>query len=73
MELTHEYHEYHGYRIPCYRIPYRMGDDPMIKRIDVYNWCVSQFGEVGVRWLLKGFYVYFRDETDLTWFLLKWG
>ena len=37
-------------------------------------WCVQQFGGwQSERCFLKGNYLYFKNEEDFTWFLLKWG
>jgi hypothetical protein len=37
-------------------------------------WCIENFGATGRRWnMVKQTDFYFRDERDLTMFLLKWS
>ena len=56
--------EYHGVRVKYSR------DN---KITDMINWCYEQFGRPSSRWLVKGNYIYFKNEEDFTWYLLKWG
>lgn len=37
------------------------------------NWCTEQFGVDLKRWFQLQNYIYFRNESDFTWYLLKWG
>ena len=37
------------------------------------NWCKTQFGKPGSRWFLKGDKFYFKDEKDMTMFILRWS
>ena len=36
-------------------------------------WCRDHFGEVGERWTLRGYTIFFYREEDLAFFLLRWG
>jgi hypothetical protein len=36
-------------------------------------WCRERFGRSGVRWFEKKDKFYFKDEKDLTMFLLMWS
>jgi hypothetical protein len=38
-----------------------------------FNWCVEYFGKEGVRWFEKKGKFYFKNEPDLTMFILKWS
>lgn len=35
-------------------------------------WCKERFGKSGARWFEKKDKFYFKDEKDLTMFILKW-
>jgi len=38
------------------------------------NWCTENFGGFNTsRCLLKGSYLYFKNEEDFTWYILRWG
>lgn len=37
------------------------------------EWCKTQFGKPGSRWFLKGDKFYFKDEKDMTMFVLRWS
>lgn len=36
------------------------------------EWCQSQFGNPGVKWFYKKDKFYFKDERDMTMFILRW-
>ena len=46
---------------------------------DILEWCYNTFGTEGprkgsnVRWFKVNKTFYFSNETDLTWFTLKWS
>jgi hypothetical protein len=44
---------------------------------EVYSWCKNTFGQAGGSWVAfadRGGYIFrFANESDLTWFILKWG
>ena len=41
---------------------------------EILEWCTYQFGGFNTeRVFLKGNYLYFKNEEDFTWYLLKWG
>lgn len=40
---------------------------------DIYGWCYKTFGPVGQRWDNHGGWVKFRNEEDVTLFLLRWS
>jgi hypothetical protein len=41
---------------------------------EILMWCATNFGVPGDRWdYLWGRTIYFHDETDYTFFLLKWS
>ena len=59
-----------------YGIPYKLVC-PRIS-LDMSEWLVEQFGIEGLdtiqaRWYYKDFHLWFRDEEDLTLFLLRWS
>jgi len=37
------------------------------------NWCCARFGLGLGRWLLFGNRIYFKNETDRNWFVLRWS
>jgi hypothetical protein len=37
------------------------------------EWCVNQFGKSGARWFEKEKRFYFKDEKDMTLFILRWS
>jgi len=48
--------------------------------IDIRNWCKEQYSvrsltryaSIG-RWTMHNDHIYFRDEKDMTFFLLRWS
>jgi len=41
---------------------------------EVIKWCLTTFGDPPVTWHSNGFEtIYFRDEKDYAWFMLKWA
>lgn len=38
-----------------------------------YDWCQEQFGKSGSRWFEKEKRFYFKDEKDMTIFILRWS
>ena len=51
-----------------YDIPYLKDHDPAMQ---MYNWCVEQFGKNNIRILYRT--IYFNREEDYTWFILRWS
>lgn len=47
----------------------------LIPIILAFNWCNRTFGDSSIsgRWFRVNHTYYFRDESDRTWFLLKWS
>lgn len=41
------------------------------KTDDAVMWCLERFGRQGVRWFVKKKQFYFKDEKDLTMFILR--
>jgi len=39
----------------------------------LYAWCSETFGVRGIRWTAREGKYWFRDERDLTWFMLRWS
>ncbi len=37
------------------------------------DWCKEYFGNSGSRWFEKGQKFYFKDEKDMTLFILRWS
>ena len=37
------------------------------------EWCRTQFGKSGARWFEKKNKFYFKDERDMTLFILRWS
>jgi len=37
------------------------------------EWCVDHFKKAGARWFEKKGRFYFRDEKDMTLFILRWS
>ena len=37
------------------------------------DWCIEHFGKSGVRWFEKQQKFYFKDERDMTLFILRWS
>lgn len=42
-------------------------------RYDQTKWCAEQFGVGTDRWFSQNNYIFFKNEADFTWYLLKWG
>ena len=38
-----------------------------------YEWAVANFGKSGARWFEKKGRFYFKDEKDMTMFILRWS
>lgn len=38
-----------------------------------YDWCQQQYGKSGARWFEKKGRFYFKNETDMTMFILRWS
>jgi hypothetical protein len=36
------------------------------------TWCLERFGKSGARWFEKKDKFYFKNEKDLTMFILRW-
>jgi len=36
-------------------------------------WCTEQYGRSGVRWFEKKKKFYFKEERDMTMFILRWS
>ena len=49
---------------------YDIIDDGIPFAIEMYNWCVKQFGQDNIRLLYRT--LYFNREEDYTWFILRW-
>jgi hypothetical protein len=37
------------------------------------DWCIDQFGKSGARWFEKKGRFYFKNEKDMTMFILRWS
>ncbi len=37
------------------------------------DWCIEQYGKSGARWFEKAGKFYFKDEKDMTVFILRWS
>jgi hypothetical protein len=37
------------------------------------DWCLEQYGKSGARWFEKEGKFYFKDERDMTVFILRWS
>ena len=51
----------------------RAEDTPPDTNDQALKWCIKQYGKSGVRWFEKKDKFYFKDEKDLTMFILKWS
>lgn len=51
----------------------RAEDTPPDINEQALKWCIKQYGKSGVRWFEKKDKFYFKDEKDLTMFILKWS
>jgi hypothetical protein len=51
----------------------RAEDTPPDINDQALKWCIKQYGKSGVRWFEKKDKFYFKDEKDLTMFILKWS
>jgi len=51
----------------------RTENTPLDINDQVQKWCIKQYGKSGVRWFEKKDKFYFKDEKDLTMFILKWS
>ena len=40
---------------------------------DAINWCKENLGKSGSRWFEKEHSFYFKDEKDMTMFILRWS
>ncbi len=40
---------------------------------DAIAWCTEQLGKSGSRWFEKERQFYFKDEKDMTMFILRWS
>lgn len=38
-----------------------------------YEWCIENFGKSGARWFEKEKKFFFKDEKDMTMFILRWS
>jgi len=38
-----------------------------------HDWCIEHFGKEGSRWFEKNGKFYFKDEKDMTMFILRWS
>jgi len=59
--------EYHWVSLPGYE------QDDTGPVNEVLIWCVNQFGKSGARWFEKEKKFYFKDEKDMTIFILRWS
>jgi len=41
--------------------------------MELYRWCWQTFGKLGDRWDNYSGWIKFRDQTDVTIFLLRWS
>jgi hypothetical protein len=51
----------------------RTDSTPLDLNEQAQAWCRERFGKSTVRWFEKKDKFYFRDEKDLTLFILKWS
>jgi len=42
-------------------------------KTEPYDWCVQQYGKPGARWFEKQGKFYFKNEQDMTMFILRWS
>ena len=42
-------------------------------KTEPYDWAVANFGKSGARWFEKKGRFYFKDEKDMTMFILRWS
>jgi len=38
-----------------------------------FHWCIEQYGDEGHRWFYKEDKFYFRNDSDLMMFILRWS
>ena len=60
--------EYHWISLPV--TDKNKYDDILTPAMD---WCATQFGKSGARWFEKNKKFYFKDEKDMTMFILRWS
>lgn len=49
-------------------------EDPEINLdTEAKEWCETQFGKSGSRWSYQGRKFYFKDEKDMSMFILRWS
>ena len=60
--------EYHWVSLPV--TEKNKYDDTVTPAVE---WCQQQFGKAGVRWFEKKKKFYFKDERDMTLFILRWS
>ena len=58
--------EYHWVSLPSEADVVREVDD-------VLEWCKEHFGKSGSRWFEKNKKFYFKDEKDMSMFILRWS
>jgi hypothetical protein len=51
----------------------RTEDTPLNINEQAQTWCQEKYGRSGVRWFKKSDKFYFKNEKDLTMFLLRWS
>lgn len=40
---------------------------------EIKDWCMNQFGKTGHKWFEKDNTYYFKNEEDMTMFVLRWS
>ena len=51
----------------------RVENTPIDINEQAQDWCSDRYGKPGVRWFEKKDKFYFKNEQDLTMFILKWS
>jgi hypothetical protein len=51
----------------------RAEDTPPDINDQALKWCIKQYGKSGVRWFEKDKKFYFKDEKDVTMFILRYS
>ena len=51
----------------------RTEDTPLDINEQAQAWCLKKYGKPGSRWFEKKDKFYFKDERDLTMFILRWS
>lgn len=51
----------------------RTESTPLDLNVQAQEWCIQKFGKSGARWFEKQDKFYFKNEKDLTLFILRWS